>query len=130
MSIKIDVDAPISMEHYEYLRDRPFLYRGRSIDDLEWIDETVPEGFSEEEYEGDPGTGLEDIDDSEDLEDEDEDLEDEDDEDLEEEDDEEDEDDDVDLSSLSISELREIAAERGLEIPKKVKKDDLVDLLS
>lgn len=123
MSIKIDVDAPISMEHYEYLRDRPFLYRGRSIDDLEWIDETVLEGFSEEEYEGDPGTGLEDIDDSEDLEDED-------DEDLEEEDDEEDEDDDVDLSSLSISELREIAAERGLEIPKKVKKDDLVDLLS
>lgn len=123
MSIKIDVDAPISMEHYEYLRDRPFLYRGRSIDDLEWIDETVPEGFSEEEYEGDLGTGLEDIDDSEDLEDED-------DEDLEEDDDEEDEDDDVDLSSLSISELREIAAERGLEIPKKVKKDDLVDLLS
>ena len=115
MSRSIDFSQPLSAEDREYVQARPWLYRGRQFEDLEFEDDDLVNPDSED---------LDD-DDSEDLSDSDDDESDED-EDL----DDEDEDDDVDLEDLTVKELRELANERGVEVPKKSTKDDLIDLLS
>lgn len=125
MSKQIDLTKPISLDDYEYLEARPWLYRGRSIDDLEFESEEDEELETDET---DDETEDDDLDESEgeseDEEDSDEDEDEDEDEIVEE------EDEDVDLSQMTISQLRDLAEERGLEVPKKSKHADLVDLLS
>lgn len=36
---------------------------------------------------------------------------------------------DIDLSDLTIEQLKELAAEKGIEIPPKAKKDEIIKLL-
>lgn len=106
MSRSIDFSQPLSAEDREYVQARPWLYRGRQFEDLEFEDDDLVNPDSNDE-----DLDVQDSDEDEDLDD-------------------EDEDDDVDLEDLTVKELRELANERGVEVPKKSTKDDLIDLLS
>jgi len=80
---------------------------------------TFPAEELDEDYDGDDDEDDEDEDEDEDDEDEDEDEEDEDDEDEDEE----------DYEEMSLKELKALCKERGIKVPKKAKKADLIELL-
>lgn len=109
MSRKIDFSKPLSEEDRDYVRARPWLYRGRKFEDLE---------FEEEDLDDED---LDDSDEDDDSEDQDLDSDDE---------DEEDEEDDPDLEDLTVAQLRDLAKAEGISAPKKATKDDLIGLLS
>lgn len=109
MSRRIDLDQPLSEDDLEYLAQRSHLTRGVDLSSI-----SVEDEYAEED---------------EDL---DEDLDDSDDSDSDEDEDEDDEivEEDEDLEELSIPELRALALERGIEVPKKALKSHLIELLS
>lgn len=117
MSRRIDLNQPLSEDDLEYLAQRSHLTRGVDLSSIS----------AEDEYAEEDGDLDEDLDDSDDS-DEDEDL----DSDSDEEEDEDDEivEDDEDLEELSIPELRALALEREIEVPKKALKSHLIELLS
>lgn len=135
MSRKIDFSKPLDPSDYDYLAARPWLYRGQSIEDLEFADGEHDDADTDDNDENDENDDpIDDSDDNTEAEDdesdEDEELDDEDGEEEDLDEDDEEEDDEEDLESLSVPALKDLARERGISVPKGSKKEDLVDLLS